>query len=269
MDQWACHPASRPGLGAVLAPRAGRRRVPRHRKCSGSFHRLSGGRGTRARGKGVPAPLHDHIDARIELSLDVGGSALLGEPVKPAQWAGPGRRHRSRSSDPARRGRQLRRREGSRGSDPRLLGLAMGGYLIAHSGSDPVVQRSSALRVRPMHNLSANTVIILARHLETFSRYVPPALAWPRRGPGRGIAPRLARCVSREAAAVTPGLTLLSEGPSRRVLNTSKPEWLGTERDRVPRQLHRFDAARIVAADCFVSLSRTLFGLRGAPCRET
>jgi hypothetical protein len=34
---------------------------------------------------------------------------------------------------------------------------------------------------------------------------------------------------------------------------------------RAPRQRHRFDAARIVAADCFVSLSRTLFGLRGAP----
>ena len=44
--------------------------------------------------------------------------------------------------------------------------------------------------------------------------------------------------------------------------------------DRAPRQRHRFDAARIVAADCFVSLSRTPFGLRGAPfplvsCRGT
>jgi hypothetical protein len=38
--------------------------------------------------------LHDHIEGRIELSLDVGGSALLGEPVKPAQWVGPGRSHR-------------------------------------------------------------------------------------------------------------------------------------------------------------------------------
>jgi hypothetical protein len=41
-----------------------------------------------------------------------------------------------------------------------------------------------------------------------------------------------------------------------------------------PRQLHRFDAAGIVAADCFVSLLRMLFGLRGAPfplvsCRGT
>jgi hypothetical protein len=44
-------------------------------------------------------------------------------------------------------------KEGSRGSDPRLLGLTMGGYLIALSGSDPVDQRSSAPRVRPTHNL--------------------------------------------------------------------------------------------------------------------
>jgi hypothetical protein len=44
-------------------------------------------------------------------------------------------------------------KEGSRGSDPRLLGLTMGGYLIAHSRSDPVDQRSTAPRVRPMHKL--------------------------------------------------------------------------------------------------------------------
>jgi hypothetical protein len=103
----------------------------------------------------------------------------------------------SRSSDPARRGRQLRRREGSRGSYPRLLGPTIGGYLIAHSGSAPVNQRSTAPRVRPMHNLrrfhqsrqkslnrSAPTpcTIILARHLETFPDMPLP----PLRGPGRG-----------------------------------------------------------------------------------
>jgi hypothetical protein len=31
---------------------------------------------------------HDHIDGRIELSLDVGGSALLGEPVDVSNGAG-------------------------------------------------------------------------------------------------------------------------------------------------------------------------------------
>jgi hypothetical protein len=128
--------------------------------CSGSLHRWSGGRGTRARGKGTQrrpgrtlSHLHDYIDGRIEPSLDVGGSALLGEPVKPAHGLARDAATASRSSDPARRGRQLRRLEGSRGSDPRLLGLTMGGYLIAHSGSDPVDQRSTAPRVRPMHNL--------------------------------------------------------------------------------------------------------------------
>jgi hypothetical protein len=45
-------------------------------------------------------------------------------------------------------------KEGSRGSDPRLLGLTMGGYLIAHSGSDPVDQRSTAPRVRPIPKLA-------------------------------------------------------------------------------------------------------------------
>jgi hypothetical protein len=44
-------------------------------------------------------------------------------------------------------------KEGSRGSDPRLLGLTMGGYLIALSGSDPGDERSTAPRVRPMHKL--------------------------------------------------------------------------------------------------------------------
>jgi hypothetical protein len=105
------------------------------------------------RGPGPTLSLsHDHIDGRIELSLDVGGSALLGAGQTGAV-AWPAAATASRSSDPARRGRQLRRREGSRGSDPRLLGLTMGGYLIAHSGSDPVDQRSSAPRVRPMRNL--------------------------------------------------------------------------------------------------------------------
>jgi hypothetical protein len=45
-------------------------------------------------------------------------------------------------------------KEGSRGSDPRLLGLTMGGYLIALSGSDPVDQRSTAPRVRPIAKLA-------------------------------------------------------------------------------------------------------------------
>ena len=45
-------------------------------------------------------------------------------------------------------------KEGSRGSDPRLLGLTMGGYLIALSGSDPVDQRSTAPRVRPIPKLA-------------------------------------------------------------------------------------------------------------------
>jgi hypothetical protein len=44
--------------------------------------------------------------------------------------------------------------KGSRGSDPRLLGLTMGGYLIARSGSDPVDQRSTAPRVRPIPKLA-------------------------------------------------------------------------------------------------------------------
>jgi hypothetical protein len=69
---------------------------------SAASERCVNGQGVEERArKGVPKasrshliPLHDHIDGRIELSLNVGGSALLGEPVKPAQWAGPGRRHR-------------------------------------------------------------------------------------------------------------------------------------------------------------------------------
>jgi hypothetical protein len=42
----------------------------------------------------------------------------------------------------------------SRGSDPRLLGLTMGGYLIAHSGSDPGASKFvRTFRVRPIPKL--------------------------------------------------------------------------------------------------------------------
>jgi hypothetical protein len=81
MDQWACHPASRPGLGAVLGPRIEQGDAEfLGIGVQGGEERAPGERGP----KGVPAPLHDHIDGRIELSLDVGGS------VKEAGGATPG-----------------------------------------------------------------------------------------------------------------------------------------------------------------------------------
>jgi hypothetical protein len=55
-------------------------------KCSGSFHRWSGGRGRRC-GKGTqrgPGPTYpSRINGRIEVSVDLGRGALPGEPVKP------------------------------------------------------------------------------------------------------------------------------------------------------------------------------------------
>ena len=114
------------------------------------------------------------------------------------------------SAAPRPRRRQGGLKEGSRGSDPRLLGLTMGGYLIALSGSDPVDQRSSAPRVRPMRNLrhlrqsrqkSLNRFGAKAVHNHSreasgnVSRYAAPAHVWPR----KGVAPRLARCVLRGA----------------------------------------------------------------------
>jgi hypothetical protein len=117
------------------------------------------------------------------------------------------------SAAPRPRRRQGGLKEGSRGSDPRLLGLTMGGYLIALSGSDPVDQRSSAPRVRPMRNLrhlrqsrqnrqkslnrfGANAVHNHSREASgNVSRYAAPAHVWPR----KGVAPRLARCVLRGA----------------------------------------------------------------------
>jgi hypothetical protein len=91
------------------------------------------------------------------------GSAVIPAPASPPPL-GPKNAQASQASggamgamvqerDPAARRRQGGLKEGNRGSDPRLLGLTMGGYLIAHSGSDPVDQRSSAPRVRPMRNL--------------------------------------------------------------------------------------------------------------------
>jgi hypothetical protein len=63
-----------------------------------------------------------------------------------------------------------RTQKGSRGSDPRPLGLTMGGYLITHSGSDPVDQSSSATRVRPSPKLACLLANAECCRLQKFDR---------------------------------------------------------------------------------------------------
>ena len=65
---------------------------------------------------------------------------------KPSDWARAGHAGILDALNPT-------RHKGNRGSDPRLLGLTMGGLFVAHAGSDPVHQRSSAPRVRPFLTL--------------------------------------------------------------------------------------------------------------------
>jgi hypothetical protein len=68
-------PGSPAGFGKLIAEEAGKWIVP---------SMVRGSRNVRRKGTGPgPCLSHDHIDGRIEVSLDLGGGALLGEPVKP------------------------------------------------------------------------------------------------------------------------------------------------------------------------------------------